>query len=211
MKFMKPKVIVYSDYICPFCFIGKDRIDKLEEEFDVDVEWRGYEIHPETPVGGSTIEDLNMDESYMKMMKHNIIKMADEAGLDIKFPSKLSNSRLALEMSEYAGKNKKFNQFNNAVFKAYWQEDVDIGQLESLFKIAETVGLALTEFNEYLKDGRAKKKLNKYINEAAKYNITGVPTFIIGNNIIVGAQPYEKLKQAVEEKLIMGGIGNELT
>ena len=49
---MKPKVTIYSDYICPFCYIGKDRADRLQQEFDVEIEWKGFEIHPETPEEG---------------------------------------------------------------------------------------------------------------------------------------------------------------
>lgn len=198
---MRPKVIVYSDYICPFCFIGKERVDKLEEEFNADIEWRGFEIHPETPKEGSIIDDLNFDKRYIEMMKDNIMKLANEVRLNIKFPAKISNSRMALEIAEYAKEKGKFKEFHNAIFKAYCQEEKDIGNKEFLFNTAKEVGLNIEELKEYLENGQAKNKLNKYLDEVRKYKITGVPTFIIGDKIIVGAQPYEVLKKAMKEEL----------
>lgn len=208
---MKPKITVYSDYICPFCFIGKERVDKLEEEFKVDVEWRGFEIHPETPREGRTIEDLNMDKGYIEMMRDNVMKLAKEAKLNIKFPSKLSNSRLALEISEYAKEKGKFREFHSAIFDACWREGRDIGNMEFLFKTAKKVGLDVGELKRYLKDGRAKKKLSEYLDEIKRYMITGVPTFIIGDKVVVGAQPYKVLKKAMEEEFAKEAGENEIT
>lgn len=197
---MRSNVTVYSDYICPFCLIGKDRVDKLEKEFDMDIEWRGFEIHPETPREGSTIDDLNIDKSYIEMMRSNVMKLADEVRLNIKFPSKISNSKLALEISEYAREKGKFREFHSAIFKAYWQEDRDIGNMEFLFELTKKVGLDVKKLKEYIEDGSAKKKLSGYLDEIMRYKITGVPTFIIGDKIIVGVQPYEVLKKALEEE-----------
>ena len=58
MSQTKLKVIAYSDYICPFCYIGYHRIEKLKKEYNLAVEWRPFEIHPETPKGGALIEEL---------------------------------------------------------------------------------------------------------------------------------------------------------
>ncbi len=208
---MKPKVTVYSDYICPFCLIGKERVDKLEEEFKADVEWKGFEIHPETPREGRTIKDLNMDKGYIEMMRDNVMKLAKEAKVNIKFPSRISNSRLALEISEYAKEKGKFREFHSAIFNAYWQEDRDIGNMMFLFKTAKEVGLDVGELKEYLKDGRARKKLSEYLDEIRRYMITGVPTFIIGDKIIVGAQPYKVLKKTIEEEFAKEGGKSEIT
>ena len=58
---MKLKIIAYSDNICPFCYVGLKRIDKLKKEIDFDIEWRGFEIHPDTPKKGIKIKDYFKD------------------------------------------------------------------------------------------------------------------------------------------------------
>ena len=94
---MKKKVIVYSDYICPFCFIGKHRMDRLQEELDVEIEWRGLEIHPETPPEGQTLEDMDINPHYIDMVIENVNKLAAEIALELKSPPKISNSKRALD------------------------------------------------------------------------------------------------------------------
>jgi len=196
--------VVYSDYICPFCFIGNDRAERLEKEFDIDVEWKGFEIHPETPKEGSTLEDMGIDKGYIEVAIASVKSLADDAGLTIKFPSRISNSRLALEISEFAKKKGRFNEFHGAVFKAYWQEGRDIGDKEFLFDIAEKAGLNLEELRGYLERGEARGKLREYLGEVRRYGITGVPTFMIGGKMVVGAQPYEVLEKAVGEAINKG-------
>jgi predicted DsbA family dithiol-disulfide isomerase len=197
----KPKVTVYSDYICPFCYIGKNRVERLEEEFDVDVEWKGFEIHPETPEEGRTIEEMGFNKEYIEMARTNVNRLANQDGLEIKLPPRVSNSRLALEISEYAKQKGKFKEFYDAVFNAYWKEGRDIGSKEYLFQIAEESGLKTKELKTYLEEGRGHKKLNEHLSEVRSLGITGVPTFIVGDKMIVGAQPYEVLKKAaLEEK-----------
>jgi predicted DsbA family dithiol-disulfide isomerase len=90
------KIVAYSDYVCPWCFIGLQRIEQLEQEFPVDVEWRPFELHPETPRGN----DSNLDEAsrfngndYLvgrlgsseraRAYRDNIVPLAEDSGLNI--------------------------------------------------------------------------------------------------------------------------------
>ncbi len=196
---MAPKVIVYSDYICPFCFIGKERAERLEKEFGVDVEWKGFEIHPETPAGGSDLASLGFDEATATAMRSRVLELSDEAGLELNLPSRISNSRLALQIAEFAKEKRKFKEYHEAVFRAYWQEAKDIGHREQLFSLAAQAGLDLEELESYLESGKAAGKLNQHLEEVREYGISGVPTFVIGNKIVVGAQPYEVLKKILSE------------
>ena len=198
---MKPKVTVFSDYICPFCFIGKAGIDRLQQEFDIDVEWKGFEIHPETPKKGITLEDMGMDRGYLDILMKNVEKLAKDVDLELKSPLRLSNSKMALEIAEYAKNKGKFEDYHDEVFKSYWLEEKDIGDAKVLFKIVEKVGLDQADLKEYLKTGIAAKKIAEYLKEIKSYGISGVPTFFIGYDIFTGVQPYEVLKKAVEDAL----------
>ncbi|MBI4286975.1 MAG: DsbA family oxidoreductase [Chloroflexi bacterium] len=198
---MVVKVSVYSDYICPFCFIGKSRVDRLEKEHAVEVEWKGFEIHPETPASGADMESLGFDENVAAIMRKHIDELARDAGLQIKMPARISNSRLALLVGEFAREQGRFKEYHGAVFKAYWQEGKDIGDPEVIFSITAGIGLDTKELAAYLKNHEATARLDKYVREAREYGVDGVPTFVIGDKMVVGAQPYEVLEQIVEEEL----------
>jgi len=201
MSQTKLKVIAYSDYICPFCYIGYHRIEKLKEEYNLAVEWRPFEIHPETPKGGASIDELPFPKGYLEMAFANVKRLADEDGLTLKFSEKLINSRLALYISEFARKKGKFEEFHKLVLEAYWLEGKDIGDKNLLLDLAESVGLNKNEIESYLNTDEPFKILQKTLKELRKYGINGVPTFNIEERLIVGAQPYEIFKEVINKIL----------
>lgn len=195
---MEKKVIVYSDYICPFCYIGKNRIDRLQEEFDVEVEWRPLEIHPETPLGGVTLGELGLDSHYLEMIIENVNRLASEIGLNLVQPKKIPNSKLALMLCEFARENGKFDEYHSEVFKAYWEDQMDIGDSDTLFDIIDGIGLDPEKAEKFLKKKEiVQEKIERYLLEAKAWGIDSVPTFIIGKIKIEGVQPYELMKKAV--------------
>lgn len=208
---MAVKVSVYSDYICPFCFIGKNRVDQLEKKYPVDVEWRGFEIHPETPISGADMEFLGFDANIAAIMRKHIEDLARDAGLQIEMPARISNSKLALLVGEFAKEQGRFKEYNGAVFKAYWQEGKDIADPEVLFAITTGMGLDTEKLKAYLKSGEPTSRLDKHVLEAREYGIDGVPTFVIGNQMVIGAQPYEVLEQVVEEELSVADAADKGT
>jgi len=197
----KIKVIAYSDYICPFCYIGYHRIEKLKREYDLAVEWRPFEIHPETPREGALTEELPFPKGYLEMAFANVKRLADEDGLQLKFSEKLPNSRLALYISEFARKKGKFEEFHKLVLEAYWLEGKDIGDKNLLLDLAESVGLNKNEIEVYLSTDEPFKVVQKSLKELRTYGINGVPTFLIEDRLIVGAQPYEIFKNLINEIL----------
>jgi len=202
----KVKVTVYSDYICPFCYIGFDRIEKLKKQFNLDVEWQPFEIHPETPREGIKLDELLFPQEYLEMIRINVKRLADDAGIRFKFSDKLPNSRLALYISEFAKKKGKFNEFHKVVFDNYWKEGKDIGDLSLLLDLAESIGLNKNEILSYIESDEPSKKLRKISLELSRYGINGVPTFFISDKIVVGAQPYDvfvkTIRNVLEDDLI---------
>jgi len=197
----KLKVIAYSDYICPFCYIGYHRIEKLKKEYDLAVEWRPFEIHPETPREGALTDELPFPKGYLEMAFANVKRLADEDSLQLKFSEKLPNSRLALYISEFARKKGKFEEFHKLVLEAYWLEGKDIGDKNLLLDLAESVGLNKNEIDVYLGTDEPFKVVQKSLKELRTYGINGVPTFLIEDRLIVGAQPYEVFKKVINKIL----------
>ena len=199
---MDPKIVVYSDYVCPFCFIGKSLEDRLEKQFGIEAEWKGFEIHPEIPPEGCDFKSLGFGEGTAAAMFSRIAQLADKAGLCLEPQARISNTHLALQVAEFAKEKGRFKEYHQAVFEAYWQRGKDIGDRKQLFSIAAKAGLDLKEVEAYLKSGKADVKLGQYLREVRQYGIDGVPTFLIGNKMVVGAQPYEVLEAVVKEELI---------
>jgi predicted DsbA family dithiol-disulfide isomerase len=186
---MKIKIKMYSDYICPFCYLGEAIIEKLKSRFDIDVEHVGIEIHPETPEEGV---DLRGRISGTEEMYENLRCRGKMYGLYFCEVKLLSNSRKALIVGEYARKVGKNAEFTHEVFKAYFERCLDIGKEAVLFEIAQKVGLTKKDVEDCLKDPVYRNNFANNCTVAAKYDIWSVPTFIVNDkHRIVGAQPEE--------------------
>ena len=76
---------VFTDYICPFCYVGDVRLDRLREHFDLKINWCFVEIHPETPVEGMPVSSLGYDDARWQLMMDNLSTMAQEEGIDFQW------------------------------------------------------------------------------------------------------------------------------
>jgi predicted DsbA family dithiol-disulfide isomerase len=121
-----PKYLqVFSDYIWPWCYFSTGRIEKLKENFEIEVQWRAFPLHPETPEGGLTLEELfagrDIDiPSAMARLK----KVARELDLPWGERKKTYNSRLAQELGKWAETKGKGDEYHDAVFRAYFVDGI---------------------------------------------------------------------------------------
>lgn len=182
------KIKIFSDYIWPFCYIGKGIVDKLKKEFEIEDAWISYELHPETPSEGILLSE--------RFKGHDVSKVYDqlrERGKEysIVFGNRtlLSNSRKALEASEYARDMNKYESFHENIFHAYFTDGLDIGSLDVISSVAQKSGLDADDLLDVIKNERYKPRLASARKEGRLINLTGVPTFIINDkHRIVGAQ-----------------------
>ena len=121
---MALKVTLFSDFICPFCYIGFQTLTNLKHEFELDIEWRGFQIHPDWPATGIPAEKIYGAEKSeaRKAAWENISSMADSCGLTMRPPSMLTNSYNALAACEYSITLGKGEQFEKRVYRAYFEE-----------------------------------------------------------------------------------------
>ncbi len=197
----KIKITAYSDNICPFCTVGAKRLKKLQQELDFDVEWRAFEIHPETPKDG--VKTVDYFPKYdMEKMKNYIESFGKDVGIKLN-GDVLANSKLSLAANEFAKKKGKFDKFHEAIFKANFEEGKNIGDMDVLLEIAQSVGLNKAELKLYLVDERNLEAIDESSAQAKKLGITGVPSFIINNKMVVGAQSIEVLKEFIENEINM--------
>jgi predicted DsbA family dithiol-disulfide isomerase len=188
---------MFSDYICPFCYLGKAIIDRLKNRFDIELEHIGIEIHPETPLCGVDLRDYISETNEMY---ENLRCRGKEYGLHFGNVRTLPNSKKALIVGEYARKVGKNEDFTDAVFKAYFEECLDIGKEEVIIDLAKKVGLTNEDVESALKDPWLQKIFTNNCLEARKHNVSGVPTFVInGKYEIVGAQSEETFVELFEK------------
>jgi predicted DsbA family dithiol-disulfide isomerase len=192
---MKSKLTVFSDYICPFCFFALKKVEKLQAEYGIEVEWKNYEIHPDIPKDGAPKSFLG--ENYMKTVEENVRLLAKLEDLEIKPKSFISNSHLALEASEFARKKGVFDSFHKRVFEAYFLEGRNIGDKPVILGIAQELGLDTNELSLALDEHRYHERLEEVRREKASYGVLGTPTFIIGKTQLVGLQSFKTLRQLI--------------
>lgn len=191
---------IFSDYICPFCFIGKRRAEKLAEDLHIRPVWSGFEIHPETPPEGVPLSRFM--PGIIANLEDRIRALAEEVDLEMTMPPKLSNSRLALLGGEFAREAGKLDEYHEAVFRAYFQHARDIGDIDVLLDIAAEVDLDRRSFQDSLENGEHFSALRDSVRRAHSLGLSGVPAYVFGEgNIVVGAQPYDLLKAAAVRSL----------
>lgn len=192
------EMLIYSDYICPWCYVGQGVVEKLRKEYPMVITWRPYFLRPDIPPEGMDIpEELN---DHMAEIGERLKQMADTAGLEIVFPKHLPNTRIAHEATEYANQKGKGFEFHREVFNRLYGKGEDIGKWQVLQSAAKAVGLDADEMKQQVEDGKFRQIVQDHIAEAVKLGVESVPTYILNNRYaIVGAQPYESFLRVIRK------------
>jgi predicted DsbA family dithiol-disulfide isomerase len=179
------------------------RIDRLQKEYDIEVFWRAFPLHPDTPEDGLSLEELYAGRLIdIESVRARLKQVADQLGLPLSDRKKTYNSRRAQELAKWAESKGKGTLFHDAVFRAYFVEGKNIGDPEILIALAKSIGLAEEEARSVLQSRKFKDAVDGDWSRSHSLGITGVPTLVIGREAIVGFQPYE----AIEEFLKANGI-----
>jgi len=190
---------IFSDYIWPFCYIGKGIVDQLKKEYAIDDTWVSYELHPETPPAGMLLSERfkghDLSSFYEQLRARGV-----EVGVVFGNRTLLSNSRSALMAAEFAHDLGKYDSFHENIFHAYFTEGLDIGNLDVIAAVAGESGLDEKETRRAVLDGRYKSRLDEARKEGQLLSLTGIPLFIVENKYkIVGAQPIETFRDILDK------------
>jgi len=187
---------VWSDFVCPWCFIGARTLQKLEDSHQVKVQWHSFELRPK---GSPPVPDWYKEK--IKQMRPQFTAIAKENyGVDIKQGVWGINSRPALIGMKYAEHQGKGDAYHKHVFDAYFQDSLNIEDIQVLRTIATDIGLDADEFEEALSDLDLDTEVTADVQAASDYGISGVPAMLfMGKYIISGAQPYDELVRIVEQ------------
>lgn len=196
---MPVKIEMFSDFICPFCYIGFATVRKLRPEFDLNIAWRGFQIHPEWPAEGMPSSQFRreMSPETRNTIWTRIGAMAEAAGITMKPPAVLTNSRCALEAAEFAVEKGVGEAFEDRVYRAYFNEGLNIGSPGVVAELASEVGVDRLELNAALESNRYAMRLKNNAMVAHNRNVDGVPTFFVGEYPLVGAQSEDTMRQII--------------
>jgi predicted DsbA family dithiol-disulfide isomerase len=193
---MALKVVMFSDYICPFCYVGFETIRKLRPEFDIQLEWRGFQIHPDWPAEGIPAEKASEtgDKASRAALWKRIRTLADEVGVSIKPPAVLTNSRAALAATEFARESGRDEALEERIYRAYFNEGENIGDAKVVVRLAGETGLQEGEVRDAIKSPKYEMRLKNNSLAAHNRGVSGVPTFFIGEYPLVGAQSLDAMR-----------------
>lgn len=205
------KIEVWSDYVCPFCYIGKRRLESALKqsglESEVEVVYKAYQLDPTTPVASdrSLIEGLagkyNIGKEEAENMMQNVQEQAKSVDLhyDVK-NMKTSNTFDAHRLAKFADKHGVEDQVTERLLHGYFVEGERIDTEDILLAIANEAGLDKEETKAMLRSEDFSKEVQADIAEAQEVGVKGVPFFVINRKYAIsGAQPTEAFVEALEK------------
>jgi predicted DsbA family dithiol-disulfide isomerase len=181
---------VFSDFVCPFCYLVEQPLADAAEGSDVQIAWRPFELRTEpTPT-------LRPESDYLQSTWQQVVyPMAERMGVPIVLPrvSPQPYSRLAFEGFAYAAERGLGRCYTERVFRAFFVKQRDIGQVEILADIAAELGLDADDFRAALNSGRYAETHQQALRRARELEITTVPTFLVDGRRLEGVPSAEAL------------------
>ncbi len=180
-------------------------VEKLKEEYQIDLEWRPFYLYFDTPPEGRELPD------YVKRARANgseerLASIARMHGMEFVSTKRIYNTRLAHEATEYAREHGKGNKFHKAVFHKVYVDGQDPSQWDVLRIAAEEVGLNADEMQRAVESEKYKVNVEEQVKWAYQIGVQGVPTYVVNDRYaIVGAQPYEVFRQALSQIMSQKG------
>lgn len=209
---------VVSDVVCPWCYIGKRRLeqamDTLKDDFDFDVTYQPFELNPDMPKAGANQRDyltrkFGSAQRYDQITQH-IASVAKEEGLRFDFEKQhvAPNTRLAHRLLLLAKESGHQVALKEAFMKAYFTDGINLAQPNELKAICLGLGMDHTKVNAVLETswGEAEVMLAEQLQH--QRGVTGVPFYIINDRYgVSGAQPAETFKQIFQEIAVEAETG----
>lgn len=219
----KLKVQIWSDIMCPFCYIGKRRIEEALSQFEhkeaVAIEWKSFQLDagfiPSTDdnIAEHLAEKYQKDIDWAQNMLENTTQNAKMAGLDFHFEKTvMANSHNAHRLLHLAKKHNLANELEELLFKAYFTDGKDLNNLDTLSQLGIEVGLEADAIAQVLHSDAYSNEVKQDIQEANAIGVQGVPFFVFDNKYAIsGAQPATAFLQTLEKVWQEGQFDSKVT
>jgi predicted DsbA family dithiol-disulfide isomerase len=206
------KIEVWSDIMCPFCYIGKRHLELALQQFpemEVELVWKSFQLDPTiTPQPGKDVysylaerKGMSLEES--KQMHQHVVDRAAEVGLVYNYDKAIiANSFDAHRLLHLAKRNGKGDQLKEKLLAAYFTEGKDFGDKQVLTQLGEEVGLNEPDIHTVLYTDMFAREVQSDIQEAQEIGVRGVPFFVFDRKYAVsGAQPIEAFVETIQAVL----------
>lgn len=210
-ELLKMKIEIWSDFVCPFCYIGKRRLEEALAQFPhreaVTIEYKSYQLDP----SGEHIPGKDFYETFselkgipleqVKTMNQEVTKQAETVGLDYKFDTmQYANTFDAHRLFQYAENKEKGEAMKERLLHAYFTESELLSDLDTLVKLASDIGLEEKEVRQVLQTNKYRRKVQEDLDVAKEIGVRGVPFFVFNEEYAVsGAQSSEIFAQILEK------------
>jgi len=209
---------IWSDIICPFCYIGKRRFEsaiaQLPKDYQLNITWKSFQLAPDMETNPNISIDAYLAEhkglplEKAKEMNDYVTEMAKNEGLEFNFDKAIvANTFLAHRFLHFAETKNKQYEAKELLFKAYFTEGKNVDAMSTIIEIANQLSFDIEEVIQQMNGSDFVQEVEKDIFEAQQIGVRGVPFFVVNRtHAISGAQPIEvfteTIKQAVELKKI---------
>lgn len=193
----RPSIIIISDFVCPWCYIGLLEVEKLKQEYDFDVHFAPYLLRPETPPCGMPARRIVAPDAPPTPMELR----GEQLGIRFKRGrTTTSYSHLALEAAEFAFQYSEDPwAFHRRLFRAYFEDLEDIGDVEVLVRLAGEMGIDSQSLREALIDHRFEAEVDEGIAWSRSIGVTAIPTFVFNERQgMVGAQELPAFREMMQ-------------
>ena len=207
------KIEIWSDIACPFCYIGKRKLEKaiqkLPDSSSIQIEWKSFQLNPDlqTNENQNTLTYLSQTKGWTLdqtiQMTAQVSAMGREEGLNFDFEHTLvANTKQAHRLLHFAKEKGKQDELKERLFQAYFEEGKNIDQQDILLDCAEAVGLARSEAKLVLDSDSFDAEIDQDVYESRLIGVQGVPFFVFDRKYgISGAQPDEVFDQTLQQAL----------
>ncbi|GAA2346367.1 DsbA family oxidoreductase [Dactylosporangium salmoneum] len=203
------QIDVWSDIVCPWCYIGKRRLERALEGFDgeVSVQWHSFQLDPSTPVGDprpvgeSLAARHGLSAAQVQGMFARVTGIAAEEGLSYDFSrARTANTLDAHRLLHFAKAHGRQGELKERLMHAYFTEGADVADHATLAELAAAAGLDEVAAKQALAEGSHAEDVEADIALARAYGISGVPFFVFNERLgVSGAQPLEVFQQALRQ------------
>lgn len=191
------KITIYSDYVCPFCLLAEQVLTKAIGERDIPLTWSAFELRRDP------VPTLRPEDPYLPAIwQRSVYPLAEKLGVPIHLPSISPQPRTAkaFELLALAQDRGQDHAYSMRVLHAFFQEDRDIGDTDTLVELAADAGLDADEARTALENRTYAARHQEALRHAHEdMAITSVPTIVVGTKIFRGTPSLEELRQAIDD------------
>lgn len=205
------KIEIWSDVVCPFCYIGKRKLEKALDKFPykdkIDIEWKSFQLNPDqvTDPSLSTLQHLSQSKGWSmeqtREITSNVVNMAAAQGLDFDFDKAVvantKNAHRLIHMAKTIGKG---GEMKERLLQAYFSEGKNVDDATTLVSLGKEIGLEESTIKAMLESNQYEEAVDQDIYESRQLGVRGVPFFVLDRKFgISGVQADEVFDQTLEK------------